>query len=119
MSAQKARRPRGMGVHEKMAKGEMNKSLVKIGQSMRRYWPAIFVSFFFIIGYVVIAVIAPNILKDLTNTIVSGAESRTIDIDKISGFGTTLAILYVVSALSNFTSSFIMTTVAQRYTHSL
>ena len=119
MSAQKARRPRGMGVHEKMAKGEMNKSLVKIGQSMRRYWPAIFVSFFFIVGYVVIAVIAPNILKDLTNTIVSGAESRTIDIDKISGFGTTLAILYVVSALSNFTSSFIMTTVAQRYTHSL
>ena len=119
MSAQKARRPRGMGVHEKMAKGEMNKSLVKIGQSMRRYWPAIFVSFFFIIGYVVIAVIAPNILKDLTNTIVSGAESRTIDMDKISGFGTTLAILYVVSALSNFTSSFIMTTVAQRYTHSL
>lgn len=119
MSAQKARRPRGMGVHEKMAKGEMNKSLVKIGQSMRRYWPAIFVSFFFIIGYVVIAVIAPNILKDLTNTIVSGAESRTIDIDKISGFGTTLAVLYVVSALSNFTSSFIMTTVAQRYTHSL
>lgn len=119
MSAQKARRPRGMGVHEKMAKGEMNKSLVKIGQSMRRYWPAIFVSFFFIIGYVVIAVIAPNILKDLTNTIVSGAESRTIDIDKISSFGTTLAILYVVSALSNFTSSFIMTTVAQRYTHSL
>lgn len=119
MSTQKARRPRGMGVHEKMAKGEMNKSLVKIGQSMRRYWPAIFVSFFFIIGYVVIAVIAPNILKDLTNTIVSGAESRTIDIDKISGFGTTLAVLYVVSALSNFTSSFIMTTVAQRYTHSL
>lgn len=119
MSAQKARRPRGMGVHEKMAKGEMNKSLVKIGQSMRRYWPAIFVSFFFIIGYVVIAVIAPNILKDLTNTIVSGAESRTIDMDKISGFGTTLAILYVVSALSNFTSSFIMTTVAQRYTQSL
>lgn len=119
MSAQKARRPRGMGVHEKMAKGEMNKSLVKIGQSMRRYWPAIFVSFFFIIGYVVVAVIAPNILKDLTNTIVSGAESRTIDMDKISGFGTTLAILYVVSALSNFTSSFIMTTVAQRYTHSL
>lgn len=119
MSAQKARRPRGMGVHEKMAKGEMNKSLVKIGQSMRRYWPAIFVSFFFIVGYVVIAVIAPNILKDLTNTIVSGAESRTIDMDKISGFGTTLAILYVVSALSNFTSSFIMTTVAQRYTHSL
>ncbi len=119
MSAQKARRPRGMGVHEKMAKGEMNKSLVKIGQSMRRYWPAIFVSFFFIVGYVVIAVIAPNILKDLTNTIVSGAESRTIDMDRISGFGTTLAILYVVSALSNFTSSFIMTTVAQRYTHSL
>lgn len=119
MSAQKARRPRGMGVHEKMAKGEMNKSLVKIGQSMRRYWPAIFVSFFFIVGYVVIAVIAPNILKDLTNTIVSGAESRTIDMDKISGFGTTLAILYVVSALSNFSSSFIMTTVAQRYTHSL
>lgn len=119
MSAQKARRPRGMGVHEKMAKGEMNKSLVKIGQSMRRYWPAIFVSFFFIVGYVVVAVIAPNILKDLTNTIVSGAESRTIDMDKISGFGTTLAILYVVSALSNFTSSFIMTTVAQRYTHSL
>ncbi len=119
MSAQKARRPRGMGVHEKMAKGEMNKSLVKIVQSMRRYWPAIFVSFFFIVGYVVVAVIAPNILKDLTNTIVSGAESRTIDMDKISGFGTTLAILYVVSALSNFTSSFIMTTVAQRYTHSL
>ena len=64
MSNVKARRPRGgMGVHEKMAKGEMNKSLIKIGQSMRRYWPAIFVSFFFIIGYVVIAVIAPNILK--------------------------------------------------------
>lgn len=120
MSNVKARRPRGgMGVHEKMAKGEMNKSLIKIGQSMRRYWPAIFIAVFFIIGYVVIAVIAPNILKDLTNTIVAGAETRTIDMDQITHYGVILAILYVTSALSNFSASFIMTTVAQRYTHSI
>ena len=112
------RRP-PMRPKEKMNKAELKKSMVQIGASMKKYYPALVCCLLFILAYVIISVISPNILSDLTNTITDGSTNRTIDMDKIAHYGIILSILYVCSALCSFLSGFIMTIVAQRYSQNL
>lgn len=65
-----------------------------------------------------ITVIGPDKLKEITDTITKGM-GTSIDIDKISYIALTLAILYGVGALVSYSSSFIISTMIQRFAERL
>ena len=112
-------KPRPMVNKEKMNLPELKKSLGQIALSMKKYLPGLIVCVVCILAYVVISVLSPNVLSDLTNTITSGSANKNIDMEKIAYYGILLLILYISSSLCNFLSGFIMTTVAQRYSQNL
>ena len=66
----------------------------------------------------IITVIGPDKLKEITDTITKGM-GGTIDIDKITSIALTLAILYGVGALVSYSSSFIISTMIQRFAERL
>ncbi len=119
MNQNMRRHGRGMTPSEKMSFENMKKSLSQLAVSMKKYLPALILCLLFIIAYVVISVISPSVLSDLTNVITTGSTSQSIDMDKIAHYGIILAVLYVVSAFCNFVSGFTMTTIAQRYSQNL
>lgn len=119
MNQNMRRHGRGMTPLEKMSFENMKKSLSQLAVSMKKYLPALILCLLFIIAYVVISVISPSVLSDLTNVITKGSTSQSIDMDKIAHYGIILAVLYVVSAFCNFASGFTMTTIAQRYSQNL
>ena len=65
-----------------------------------------------------ITVIGPDKLKEITDIITKGM-GISIDIDKISSIALTLAILYGVGALVSYSSSFIISTMIQRFAERL
>lgn len=119
MNQNMRRRGRGMTPSEKMSFENMKKSLGQLAVSMKKYLPALILCLLFIIAYVVISVISPSVLSDLTDVITTGSTSQSIDMDKIAHYGIILVVLYVVSAFCNFASGFTMTTIAQRYSQNL
>lgn len=66
----------------------------------------------------VITVIGPDKLKEITDTITKGM-GGAIDIDKITSIALTLAVLYGVGALVSYSSSFIISTMIQRFAERL
>lgn len=66
----------------------------------------------------IITVIGPDKLKEITDTITKGMVGA-IDIDKITSIALTLAILYGVGALVSYSSSFIISTMIQRFAERL
>ena len=84
-------------------------------KAMKPYAPGIILAFVFIAASSVMAVIAPQYVKTLTNTIVDGAATRTIDMNKIAKIGVILIIFYLTDSICHYISNFIMTTVTQRY----
>ena len=119
MNQNMRRHGRGMTPSEKMSFENMKKSLGQLAVSMKKYLPALILCLLFIIAYVVISVISPSVLSDLTDVITTGSTSQSIDMDKIAHYGIILAVLYVISAFCNFASGFTMTTIAQRYSQNL
>lgn len=91
----------------------------KLFKSLKPYYPAIIISFIFIIGSVLISIFAPQVLKDFTNEIANNAVNKTIDMDKIFTYGMTLIVMYIINAILSFSSSFIMNEVTQRYSRNL
>ena len=66
----------------------------------------------------IITVIGPDKLKEITDAITKGM-GGAIDIDKITSIALTLAILYGVGALVSYSSSFIISTMIQRFAERL
>ena len=66
----------------------------------------------------IITVMAPDKSKEITDTITKGM-GGAIDIDKITSIALTLAILYGVGALVSYSSSFIISTMIQRFAERL
>ena len=66
----------------------------------------------------IITVIGPDKLKEITDTITKGM-GGVIDIDKTTSIALTLAILYGVGALVSYSSSFIISTMIQRFAERL
>ena len=94
---------------------DMKKSVGKLMGSFRKYLPQLLVSFVCVAISVVIAIIAPQFLKDLTNEMTDGAAKGAIDLDKIGEIAIVLVVFYVTNALMTFISGFIMSTISQRY----
>ena len=100
-------------------KEEMKRAIKNIlGTSKKFYW-ALGLAAFFILGAVVLSIYSPQILSDLTNEIANGAGSRSIDMDAVLRYGIILGAFYVATALLNYAASFLLTGVTQKYANSL
>lgn len=84
-------------------------------KAMKPYASGIIIAFFFIAASTVMALLAPQFVKNLTNTIADGAATHEIDMDKIEYFGIVLIIFYLTDAICHYLANFIMTTVTQKY----
>ena len=104
-------RPRKMAKKEKVTKADLKKLL----KSIRPYYPFILIAMIFIITSVVLSILAPNYLSDLTNEMANNSISRSIDIDKIWHIATVLIIFYSIIAFCSFSSGLIMNRVTQSY----
>ena len=104
-------RPRKMAKKEKITKADLKKLL----KSIRPYYPFILIAMIFIITSVVLSILAPNYLSDLTNEMANNSISKSIDIDKIWHIATVLIIFYSIIAFCSFSSGLIMNRVTQSY----
>ena len=94
-------------------------SYAKLVKSLKPYTLPIVISMIFIITGVILSIIAPQYLKDLTNEIANNATSKNIDMDKVWDLAIILIIFYVANALLSFISGIIMTQVTQKYGYNL
>lgn len=84
-------------------------------KAMKPYVPGILLAFFFIAVSTVMAVLAPQFVKNLTNEIAEGAATHSIKMGEIEKIGVVLIIFYLTDAICHYLANFIMTTVTQRY----
>ncbi len=102
------------------SKKKVNKdSYSNLIKSLKPYLIPILISMIFVIASVVLSILAPQVLKDLTNQIQSGSATGSVNIDKVWSLATTMIIMYVANAVMAFLSGMIMTTVTQRYGYHL
>ncbi len=100
----------------KMPKQKASKEdIKKLFKSLKPYFPFILLAMVFIITSVVLSIIAPQYLSDLTNEMANNAIANNIDMDKIWHIATILIIFYAIVAVTSFSSGLIMNRVTQGY----
>ena len=82
--------------HQKV---DFKKNILILIKSFKKYYINILISFICIAISVVISIIAPLFLKDLTDEITNGAVSKSIDMSKITSIGITLITFYLSNAI--------------------
>ena len=97
--------------NEKIIKADLKKMF----SSIKPYFPFIALAMLFIVTSVVLSIIAPQFLSDLTNEIANNAISNSINMDKVWHISTILIIFYVIIATCSFSSGLIMNKVTQSY----
>ena len=97
--------------NEKIIKADLKKMF----SSIKSYFPFIALAMLFIVTSVVLSIIAPQFLSDLTNEIANNAISNSINMDKVWHISTILIIFYVIIATCSFSSGLIMNKVTQSY----
>ena len=107
--------PRGRPPMVKLSKEEFRSSLLGVVKKGKRFLPAVVVAAVFIIGSVILSVVAPQYLSDLTNEIATGAAAQQIEMDKILNLGLILLAVYIATALMNYSAAFLLTGVTHRY----
>ena len=102
--------------HGNMKKEKITKKdLKKLFKSLKPYFIFILVAMIFIITSVVLSILAPQYLSDLTNEMANNAISKSIDVDKIWHIATILIIFYAIIGFCSFTAGLIMNRVTQTY----
>lgn len=93
----------------------------KLFEELKGYYLWILLGAIFITGSVVIALISPQIVKEMTNEIATPSRlpNSEIDLDFVTKQGILMAILYSVSAVLGFISSFIFTSVGEYFSKDL
>ena len=92
---------------------DMVSGLKAQGEIKKGFVIALIVSSLLMIGSVVCQIIAPSILKELTNEIAYNALSHCIDIDFIIEKALILILIYALVGVSSYVSSYVMTTISQ------
>lgn len=92
--------------------------LSKIAPYIKGYQGAFILAVIFSVISSIITVIGPDRLKEMTDEITKGLTGE-IDVEAIAGIATGLALLYVVGALISYTSSFIISTMIQKFSQRL
>ena len=110
---------RGRFTSEKLPKGETKKNLKKILSSMKKYWVGMIIAAILLTGSVVIAIYSPQVTSTLTNVINDNALSQQVPLERVGQLAVLLLILYTSTMVFNFLSSYIMTTIAMRYSQML
>lgn len=104
-----------IGKGGKSGKGSI-KSLLK---ALNPYKFKIALCFLFIAVSTVLSVYAPQWLSKLTDEIVAGAGTQTIDLKKVANIAIVLIVFYGSNAICNYLANFVMTTVTHKFTHGL
>lgn len=92
---------------------DMVSGLKAQGEIKKGFVIALIFSSLLMIGSVVCQIIAPSILKELTNEIAYNALSHSIDIDFIVEKVLILILIYALVGVSSYVSSYVMTTISQ------
>ena len=100
-------------------KGDLQAVMKNISASMKRYYVPFFLSLFLLVGSVIVAIVSPDILKKMTDTINAGSINKNIDMNAVMKYGITLISMFALSSISSFISGMVLTTVAMRYTEQL
>lgn len=110
--------PGGFG-GEKLEKGELKKSLANLYSNGKKFLLPMIVALVLIAANVVLQIIAPQILKNITNAIYDGQAARNIDLTYVTKNCVILVIFYVIIILTSYFANFIMTTISQLYARDL
>lgn len=86
---------------------------------MKPYAWAVLLCILFGIGYVVIEIIAPHYLSELTDAITEHAATQTIDLGRIAELGGILIGLYVATALLSYWSGYLSNYFVQHFSYDL
>ena len=99
--------------------GSLKMNLVKIIKSVRPYYSQIIISFICVTISVVLSIIAPQFLSELTDTIANGAGTKNIDMNQITRLAIILVVFYVSNAILSLISGYIMNIITQKYSRDL
>ena len=89
--------------HKAYPKQKMDKkSLTKLVLSLKKYYWMIALASVLLIVCVVLSILAPQVLKKLTDEITSNAGTQSIDMGKIAYYGLILSLFYVASAICSY-----------------
>ena len=94
-------------------------TLKRLLQAAKPYWVAIILTFVFVAAYVVIEIIAPQYLKQLTDEITNHAATQNIDMEAIAHLGIILIVFYALTALFFFLSGYLSNYVVQHLTYDM
>lgn len=108
---------RGPGVPGEKAK-DFRGSLGKLIRHCKPFYPVICIAILGDLAGVIIRLIGPNKISEITNLITAGLRG-TIDMPAIQKICITLIILYVVGALLSFMTGLVMTVVTQKVNRGL
>lgn len=108
---------RGPGVPGEKAK-DFRGSLGKLIRHCKPFYPVICIAILGDLAGVIIRLIGPNKISEITNLITTGLRGE-IDMPAIQKICITLIILYVVGALLSFITGLVMTVVTQKVNRGL
>ena len=108
---------RGPGVPGEKAK-DFRASLGKLIRHCKPFYPVICIAILGDLAGVIIRLIGPNKISEITNLITAGLRGE-IDMPAIQKICITLIILYVVGALLSFMTGLVMTVVTQKVNRGL
>lgn len=94
------------------------KAVLRLFKELNKYKILIFIAIILAVVGAVLSIKAPNKISDLTNKISAGLMGN-MDFDGIKHIAIILAIMYIMSALSTFMQSIIMTNVSNWFAKSL
>lgn len=90
-------------------------SIKDLFKAMKPYLKWFIITILLILVSTIISITAPQLLSKITDEMAKHAATRTIDTKYIVKIGLILVGMYVISGLTNYLSSFIMTTITQNY----
>lgn len=103
-----------------MTKGKMEfdkKSMAKYLGSMKRFFPFIIIACILLLVSVILQIIAPQYLSDMTDLIANGGTS--IDLEKVTNYLILLITFYLVIVTANYIANFLLISTSQNYAYQL
>lgn len=97
---------------------DLKQSIKNLKDHMQPFMPGVITAIILAVFSSILAIIGPNKISDMTDIIASGMMGK-INLNKIRNIGIILGILYSLSAIFNFLQSYIMATIANKFSRDL
>ncbi len=97
---------------------DLKQSIKNLKDHMQPFMPGVITAIILAVFSSILAIIGPNKISDMTDIIASGMMGE-INLNKIRNIGIILGILYSLSAIFNFLQSYIMATIANKFSRDL